>query len=150
MFKKTLLAIGLALGLTSGAEAACTTGALPFNLQNNTVADATQVMADFNQISTGVAANCAGSGANTDITSIGGLITPLSQGQGGTWIWVGGTSTGTANAQVVASVTPATGFSLTQGKCISFIAGFTNTAGNVSLNVFGTGIVGVVAKAPWD
>ena len=73
MFKKTLLAIALALGLTSGAEAACVTGSLPFNLQNNTVADATQVMANFNQISTGVAANCAGSGANTDITSIGGL-----------------------------------------------------------------------------
>jgi hypothetical protein len=130
----------LALLAATQVQATCTTGALPFNLQNNTVADATQVMANFGQISTGVAANCAASGANTDITSLGGLTTPLSTGSGGTWVWVGGTSTGTANAQVVATVTPATGFSLTQGKTIVFKAGFTNT-GATTLNIFGTGAV---------
>jgi hypothetical protein len=141
MMKKWFLAALFSLVLAP-AQAACTAGALPFNLQNNTIADATQVMADLNQIGTGVAANCAGSGANTDITSLGGLTTPLSAGQGGTWFWVGGTSTGSANAQVVATVTPSTNFSLTQGKCIIFTAGFTNT-GATQLNVFSTGLVNI-------
>ena len=133
--------------LCSQAGATCTTGALPFNLQNNTVADATQVMANFNQIVNGTAVNCASSGANTDITSLGGLTTPLSAGQGGTAIWTGGTSTGSANAQVVASVTPSTGFSLTQNKCVLFTAGFTNTAA-AQLNVFSTGLTNVFRQSP--
>lgn len=128
--------------------AVCTPGALPFNLQNNTVADATQVMANFNQIVTGTATNCASSGANTDITSLGGLTTPLSQLYGGTWIWGGGTSTGSANAQVVATVTPAAGFSLTQNKCAMFTAGFTNTASPTTLNVFSTGAINVFRQTP--
>lgn len=132
----------------TAAQAVCTTGALPFNLQNNTVADATQVMANFNQISTGTAANCASSGSNTDITSLGGLTTPLSQLYGGTWLWAGGTSAGSANAQTLAAVTPATGFSLTQNKCVMFTAGFTNTASPTTLNVFSTGATNVFRQSP--
>lgn len=58
-------------------------GALPFTLQNGTTADATQVMADFNSIKTDVNTNGAASGANSDITSLAGLTTPLSIAQGG-------------------------------------------------------------------
>lgn len=57
---------------------------LPFNLQNGTTADATQVMADFNEILNDVNANGAHNGANSDITSLTGLSTPLSVAQGGT------------------------------------------------------------------
>ncbi len=58
-------------------------GALPFTLQNGTIADATQVMADFNSIKTDVNTNAAANGANNDITSLAGLTTPLSVAQGG-------------------------------------------------------------------
>jgi hypothetical protein len=50
------------------------------------VADANQVMADFNTIVTGCNTNAAHLGSNTDITSLAGLTTPLSTAQGGTGI----------------------------------------------------------------
>lgn len=58
--------------------------AYPFNLQNGLTADATQVMANFLQIQNDVNANAAQNGANSDITSLTGLSTPLSVSQGGT------------------------------------------------------------------
>jgi hypothetical protein len=58
-------------------------GALPFNLQNGTTADASQVMADFNKIVTDTNAHAAAAGANSSITSLSGLTTPLSISQGG-------------------------------------------------------------------
>lgn len=58
--------------------------ALPYNLTNGTTADATQVMANFNQIVSNTNSNAAHSGANSDITSLSALSTPLSVGQGGT------------------------------------------------------------------
>lgn len=64
----------------------------PDLLQNGTPADATQVMADFYQIQNDVNANAAHNGANSDITSLTGLTTPLSIAQGGT----GGSSAGAA------------------------------------------------------
>ena len=66
----------------------------PFNLQNGTTADATQVMANFLQIQNDVNANAAHSGANSDITQLSGLTTPLSIPQGGT----GATTSSTALA----------------------------------------------------
>jgi hypothetical protein len=56
----------------------------PVILQNGTVADANQVMSDFYQIQNDVNANAAHNGANSDITSLSGLTTPLSVTQGGT------------------------------------------------------------------
>lgn len=115
--------------------------ALPFQLQNNTVADATQVMANFNQILNSTNANAAKNGANSDITSLLGLTTPLAPSMGGTSTWTGGTSTGAANAQVLASVTPST-FSLTTGSRVVFKAGFANTAA-LTLNVAASGVKNV-------
>ena len=46
---------------------------LPVNLQNNTVADATQVMSDFNTIVNSVNANAAHNGVNSDITALTSL-----------------------------------------------------------------------------
>ena len=59
---------------------------LPNTLTNGTTADATQVMADLNQIVNNVNANAAANGANSDITSLSGLSTPLSVSQGGTGV----------------------------------------------------------------
>lgn len=58
--------------------------AYPNLLQNGTAADATQVMADFYQIQNDVNANAAANGANSDITSLTGLTTPLGIAYGGT------------------------------------------------------------------
>lgn len=53
-------------------------------------------------------------------------------------VFLGGTTTGSANAQVVANTTPAA-FSLTAGFIVNAFAGFTNT-GSTTLNVDGTGV----------
>lgn len=55
----------------------------PYTLQNGTTADATQVMADFLQIQNDVNTFAAHNGANSDITSLTGLTTPLGTGFGG-------------------------------------------------------------------
>jgi hypothetical protein len=64
--------------------------ALPYTLTNGTTADANQVMADLNDIVSGVNNNAAHNGPNSDITSLTGLTTPLSIGQGGTGVGVVG------------------------------------------------------------
>lgn len=113
--------------LTAQAEAICTTGSMPFIFANNQLADATQVNANFAQIQTGVGTTCAASGANNDITSLGGLTTPLAPSSGGTTSYVASptTSTGT-NAIAIAGTNPP--FVLTPGNRVHFIAGGTNTA----------------------
>jgi hypothetical protein len=116
-------------------------GTLPFTLQNGTIADANQVMADFNTIIASVNANAANSGANSNITALNGLTTPLVYTSGGTSSYIGGTSSGSANAQVVASPIPG-GFNLITGKSIIFVAGFTNN-GPTTLNVNATGVTNV-------
>lgn len=75
----------------------------PYNLQNGTTADATQVMADFLQIQNDVNANAAANGVNSDITQLTGLTTPLSVSQGGT-----GRATLGANGLLVGQGTSAT------------------------------------------
>lgn len=123
--KKFLLAAFFALWpIAAGAQIVTT---LPFQLQNNTTADATQVMANFNQIVANVNANAATSGINSDITQLLGLTTPLSPSQGGTTAYVGGTSGGSANAQTVTTTAP-TSFTLATGSRLYFVAGATNTA----------------------
>lgn len=115
--------------------------ALPFTLTNGTTADASQVQADFDQIVANTNANAAANGANSDITSLTGLTTPLGRTYGGSQFYVGGTSTGSANAHVVATTTP-TGFSLFTGAMVAFVSGFNNTTAT-TLNVNGTGVKNV-------
>lgn len=98
---------------------------LPFNLQNGTTADATQVMANYNAL-VACFGNAAASGVNNDITALAALSTPLTPAQGGTSVFVGATSTGSANAQILTSVVPSV-FALTAGYQFTFIAGFTPT-----------------------
>lgn len=56
----------------------------PYTLTNGTTADATQVMSNFNNLLTCANGNLAHNGANSDITSLSGIATPLSTAQGGT------------------------------------------------------------------
>jgi hypothetical protein len=88
-----------------------------------------------------VNANAATAGINTNINALNALTTPLVYTSGGTSNYIGGTSGGSANAQTLASPIPS-GFTLTTGKSITFIAGFTNT-GATTLNVAATGATNV-------
>jgi microcystin-dependent protein len=139
------------LFLGSVAKATCSTGAMPNQLQNNTLADATQVMANFNAISSQVAANCAGSGANNDITSLSALSTPITPSQGGTPLFVGGLTGGAPNAQ---TITVSSNFTLTPNFRVAGIANFQNTGpatlqvnSTTATNFFRKTQLGVVAMA---
>ncbi len=138
---KKLLA-SLLLLLTFSAAQAQIVGTLPYTFVNGVTADATQVMANYNYIISQVNANAANGGANSSITSILGLTTPLSPGQGGSKYYSAGTSTGTANAQVVSTGITPTGFTLASGKVIYFIAGATNT-GATTFTINGTAATAV-------
>jgi hypothetical protein len=59
-------------------------GTLPYVFNNGTSADANQVDANFAAIVASVNAGAAKNGANSDITSLTGLTTPITQPQGGT------------------------------------------------------------------
>ncbi|MDE2000859.1 MAG: hypothetical protein KGI52_18250, partial [Burkholderiales bacterium] len=100
---------------------------VPNTLANNTVADATLVMANFNAIVAGVNAGAAESGNNASITALLGLTTPISAAQGGTQLFSAGTAGGTANALTVTTVTPSTGFVYQAGATVVFTAGLTNS-----------------------
>lgn len=110
----------------------------PNTLTNGTAADASAVMANFNQIVSNVNANAAANGANSDITALTGLTTALGRTYGGSQFYTGGTSTGSGNAQVVSTLIPL-GISLVAGATVSFTAGFTNS-GATQLNLGGTGL----------
>lgn len=98
-------------GLLVTAPAWAACTAWPNILQNGQTADASQVMADFNYV------------------------------QGCVPAFAGGTSTATANAQLVATTT----FVQTVGYQIVFTAGFTNT-GATTLNVNGTGAANLLKR----
>ncbi len=121
------LLASLLCSLTLSAAQAQIVGSLPYSFVNGVTADATQVMANYNYIISQVNANAATAGNNANITSIIGLTTPLSAGQGGAQLYTGGTSTGSANAQAVSSGITPVGFTLTAGRIVYFTSGFTNT-----------------------
>lgn len=82
--KKLLLILLLLAGLVLPGPARATVScSVPFNLTNGTVADATQVMANFNAILTCLSTSAASSGSNSDITALSGLTTPITPAQGG-------------------------------------------------------------------
>lgn len=120
--------------------------ALPFTLQNGTTADATQVMADFDGVVDDVNNNAAHNGVNADITALTALTTPITPAQGGTSVYIGGTSGGAANVQTLANPSP-NGFALAAGNRVSFIAGFTNTSA-ATLNVNSLGATNVFRQTP--
>jgi len=86
----------------SPASAASNCGSYPYTLTNGTSADASQVMGNFNNILDCANLNLAHNGANSDITSLGGLTTPLSTAQGGTGN-ITGQPSGTAGGDLTGS-----------------------------------------------
>ena len=116
-------------------------GTLPYTFTNGTIIDAGHVNSDFSYIASQVNTNAVAAGTNSTITAILGLTTPLSAGQGGSSVYTAGTSTGSANAQVIATANPA-GFTLVGGPTIIFTAGYTNTS-SLQINVNATGLTNV-------
>jgi hypothetical protein len=82
--KKLLLALAAAAALFAGPAFAVNCSGYSYTLTNGTTANATQVMANFNSILSCANNNLAHNAANSDITSLSGLTTPLSAAQGGT------------------------------------------------------------------
>ena len=130
----------------------CWTGALagvncslPFVLQNNTLADANQVMANFNAI-IACLFNAAAAGQNNDIIALNALTVPITPLQGGTPVYLGGSSGGTINDQTVPITTPG-GFTETGQYVVMFYAGASNT-GEMSLNVASTGQTAFYRQSP--
>lgn len=143
MKKIALILFALMFGTPAQAGVTCS---LPFNIQNGTTADATQVMANYNALVTCLT-NAAAAGVNNDITALTALSTPLTPAQGGSSVYYSASASGgTANAQTVASVVP-NSFSLATGKRIVFVAGATNT-GPMTLNVNSTGATNVFYPTP--
>ncbi|HEX8838202.1 MAG TPA: hypothetical protein VF748_14770 [Candidatus Acidoferrum sp.] len=119
---------------------------LPFTLTNGTTADATQVMANYNAI-IACLANAAAAGANSDITSLNALTTPLIASAGGSQTYSAlANSTGSANAQIVATTTPSN-FTLSLNKKVRFVAGFTNS-GATTLAVDGLTATNIFKPSP--
>ena len=135
--KKTLLWLGLLLAFFASPARADHTNcpSAPYQLLNGTVADAGQVMSNFNSLITCVNANAAGNGANTSIVSLSGLLSPPS-GTGSLFFY-GSVAAGTANAQTITSTYPG-GYTLTSGTCIWFQPTVSNS-GATTLNVNATG-----------
>ena len=105
---KTLAILAAGWLALSGAAHAANCSGLPYTLVNGSVADATQVMSNFTALLNCSNNNLAHNAANSDITSLSGLTTPLSISQGGT----GNTSgqPGGAAGGVLAGAYPNPGF----------------------------------------
>lgn len=150
---KLLCAMGALLlaALFAAPASATNCSTYPYTLANGQTADATQVMADLNSILTCANANLAHNGANSDISSLSGLTTPLSAAQGGTgytafpfefYAFVGGV---TGNGWLLASYVPTTNVVLTTAKsaCIVGTAATSTTTYTLKDNggAIGTAVV---------
>lgn len=84
MKKLIVSALAAVLALCAAPALAANCSSFAYTLTNGQVADATQVMANFNNLLSCANSNLAHNGANSDITSLSGILTPLSASQGGT------------------------------------------------------------------
>lgn len=138
--------LGIALSFESQA-ANCSSN--PFTLTNGQTADATQVMSNFNNLLNCANNNLAHNGANSDITALTGLTTPLPASEGGS-----GLAAPTVNdvllgngASAFQVVAPQTSGLVLVSNGSTWISGSggrtlmqTVTANNASSIVFNTGI----------
>ncbi len=126
------------------------TCSLPFTLTNGTIADATQVMANYNALVT-CFTNAAAAGANNDITSLSGLTTPITPGEGGSNVYIGSAPTASGADLTIATTSP-TNYANTRGYTVIFTAVATNTSvqtlsvnGQTKKNIFKQSTAGPVA-----
>lgn len=147
MFRKTAFSfLALVLACMPAYADPIITGAIPNTFTPGSVISSSQMNADFQYLIAQINANAAKNGANSSITSLSALSTPLTLAQGGSNIFIGGTATGTATAIVVASAIP-TGYTLSAGNTIRFIAAFSST-GATTLAVNGTTATNVFRQTP--
>lgn len=135
-----LIACSLAtlwVGTRSLAGVSCS---VPFTFINGQTADATQVNANFNSILLCLSNNTAASGANSDITALLGLTTPIQPSSGGTSDYIGGSVTNTSSSLTVGTTNP-TNWTLTAGYKVKFVASGSVTSGPVTLNVGSSGVL---------
>ena len=125
---------------------ATTCPAYTYVLQNGTLADANQVMSNFYTIMNCANSNLAKSGANADITSLSGLTTPLTKGQGGTGNTTGQPS-GTAGG-VLSGTYPSPSFlAISSNTVLANIAGGSNPPSATSMSTFMTALPAFVGDS---
>jgi hypothetical protein len=122
---------------------------LPYNIVNGQAIDATPVMANFNALAGRVPASgarAAAAGANSDITSLTALSTPLSVAQGGT----GDTGTAWATATLTVGSTAGTIGAATASVRYKFIGKTVFYVISISITSTGTAAGSlVVSGLPW-
>lgn len=159
--KKKLAAVLAALMVftTLAYADSIVTGSKPFTFIPGTTISSSQVNADFDYIINQVNTNAAKNGANSSITSLLGMTTPLAPASGGSATYMGTTVGGTVNAITVTATTPAiAGYTLSNKNLIIFSPSGANTTSPVTLNVNGTGVnnifkysnSGLIALQPGD
>lgn len=141
--------IALVMTCTSAYADSIITGSKPFTFIPGTTISSSQVNADFDYIINQTNTNAAKNGVNSSITALLGLTTPIAPASGGTQYYTAGTASGTADAMTISSTLPLiSGFTLTNGVTVSFLAPGTNTITSPTLNVNGTGAVALNRNAP--
>lgn len=144
MFRTLVSKLLLALMLFNTAVCAdpIVTGSKPFTFIPGTTISSSQVNADFDYIINQVNTNAAKNGANSSITSLLGLTTPLAPSMGGSSFYYATTVGGTVDAITITATTPAiSSFSLVAGVSIAFVPTGTNTVSGPTVNVNGTGAI---------
>lgn len=138
--RRLLLLLAFLL-LAPVAAHAANCSAYTYTLTNGQVADANQVMSNFNTIMNCANSNLAHNGANSDITSLSGISVPLSVPQGGTGdasfagVLVGHGNqpfTGNGGCVNLADAAPSCSVDTTDASNI--------TSGNLTVGRLGTGI----------
>jgi hypothetical protein len=137
--KRIILALLLMLAPAMAWASNC--GGYPYTLVNGQVADANQVMSNFNTILNCANNNLAHNGANSDIVQILGLLVPLSTAQGGT-----GNTTGAPTFSAIANNTVLG--NITGGAAIPTATPITSLSAYLAPFTGDTGSGGIIGAVP--
>jgi len=139
--RKILALFFLLLASPAYAGVTCS---LPYTFTNGTIADATQVMANYDALVTCLT-NAAQAGANNDITSLSGLTTPITPNQGGANTFIGQAPTASGNEIVVVNTVPGN-YANVLNYSVALVAPTTNT-GPETMNVNGQGVENIYKQS---
>jgi hypothetical protein len=137
--------VGGAVTLFAFAARAGVACSLPFTLTNGTIADASQVMANYNALVTCLT-NAAAAGSNNDITSLSGLLTPITPVQGGSNTYIGSSVTA-SGAQIIIGATSPANYTNTAGYTVIFAPAATSTNANATMSVAGQPVRALLKRA---